>query len=137
MSTRDVVQGYIDSVKAGGEWGSFLADDVAFTNFASPVRRTSGKPATLAVLRRFYSMMRALEIEGILVDGDRACVLTRYDLQPPGGHIFESHVAEVFEIGAGKITSFGIYFDSAPYPAPPNVTSSVTAETRDESRPDP
>jgi ketosteroid isomerase-like protein len=121
MTTREVVQGYVDSVKAQSDWASFLSDDVEFTNFASPVRRTVGKPASLEVLRRFYSMMKALDIEAILVDGDRACALTRYDLQPPGGgDVFESHVAEVFDVGGGKITRFGIYVDSAPYPTPPS-----------------
>jgi limonene-1,2-epoxide hydrolase len=128
MTTRDVVQGYIDSVKARGEWESFLAEDVEFTNFASPVKRTTGKPASLEVLRRFYSMMKALEIDAILVDGDRACALTRYDLQPPGGDVFESHVAEVFEVAGGKITRFGIYFDSAPYPTPPKPAENRAAD---------
>ncbi len=122
MTTRDVVKDYVDSVRANGRWESFLSEEIEFTNFASPVRRTTGKPACLEVLGRFYSMMRALEIEGIVVDGDKACVLARYELQPPGGPVFESHVAEVFQVGGDKITSFGIYFDSAPYPKPPNRT---------------
>ncbi len=120
MTTRDVVEGYVDSVRANRGWESFLSEEIECTNFASPVRRTTGKQACLEALQRFYSMMKTLEIEGIIVDGDKACVLTRYELQPPGGSVFESHVAEVFEVAGDRIKSFGIYFDSAPYPTPPN-----------------
>ena len=61
-------------------------------------------------------MIKALEIKGILVDGEKACALTRYELQAPGRPVFESHVAEVFEVRDGKIKSLDIYFDSAPFP---------------------
>ena len=50
------------------------------------------------------------------VDGDKACALTRYQLQRPGSPAFESNVAEIFRVRDGKIVSFDIYFDSAPFP---------------------
>jgi ketosteroid isomerase-like protein len=65
----------------------------------------------------FYSMIRRFEVRQLIVDGDAACALTRYDLQPPsGGAVFQSDVAEIFSVSNGKIDSFGIYFDSAPFP---------------------
>ena len=51
-----------------------------------------------------------------MTDGDRAVALTRYQLGGPGGASFSSDVAEVFSVANGKITSFAIYFDSAPFP---------------------
>jgi hypothetical protein len=41
--------------------------------------------------------------------------MTHYDLRGPAGP-FTSDVAEVFTIRDGKIHSFDIYFDSAPFP---------------------
>jgi ketosteroid isomerase-like protein len=38
-----------------------------------------------------------------------------YELQPPVGPAFSSDVAEIFGVQDGKITSFEIYFDSAPF----------------------
>jgi ketosteroid isomerase-like protein len=119
VTTRDVVLEYLDSVREKEGWENFLSDDLQFTNFTHPVKRAAGKQASLEGIRRFYAMAKALEIEGILVDGSQACALTRYELQPPGGLAFESHIAEVFEVSGGKITSLGIYFDSSPYPKPP------------------
>lgn len=118
MTTRDVVIGYLDCVRTKEEWENFLAEDLEFTNFTDPVKRAAGKQASLEALRRFYAMVKALEIKSIIVDRHQACALTRYELQPPGGLAFESHIAEVFEVSDGKIRSFGIYFDSAPYPKP-------------------
>ena len=63
-------------------------------------------------------MIKAVEVKGILVDGERACALTRYELQARGGSAFQSHVPELFEVCGGKITSLEIYFDSAPFPKP-------------------
>ena len=61
-------------------------------------------------------MITALEVRDLMVEGDKACALTRYDLQPPRGPAFKSDVAEVFAVRDGKITSFDIYFDSSPFP---------------------
>ena len=72
--------------------------------------------AYIETTRRFYSMITALEVRDLLVDGTKACALTRYKLQPPEGPAFDSHVAEVFEVRDGRISSFDIYFDSAPFP---------------------
>ncbi len=57
------------------------------------------------------------EVRDLMVDGQRACALTRYHLQPPGGApAFTSDVAEVFGVRDGRIRSFDIYFDTAPFP---------------------
>ncbi len=116
MTTRDTIQGYFTSLEQKTSWDSFLSDDVRFTSFTSPNKRVTGKVAYLESTKRFYSMIAALEIRDLLVDGHKACALTRYELQPPGGPAFASDVAEVFEVRDGKISSFDIYFDSSPFP---------------------
>lgn len=119
MTTKDTVQRYFDSLKQKSGWEAFLADDMTFTSFGSPIKRVTGKGAYLESTKRFFSMITAVEVGDVIVDGDRACALTRYDLQAPGGRAFDSHVAEVFTIRNGKILSLEIYFDSAPFPKPP------------------
>ncbi len=116
MTTRDTIQGYFGSLKQKTGWDSFLSDDMRFTSFTSPNKRLEGRAAYLESTKRFYSMIAALEVRDLLVDGHKACALTRYELQPPGGPAFRSDVAEVFEVRDGKISSFDIYFDSSPFP---------------------
>ena len=128
MSTKDVVLRYLASVSAGEGWESFFGDELQFTNFAYPVKRATGKTASLEGIRRFYGMVKAMEVERVIAEGDQACALTRYELQPPNGPAFESHIAEVFEVSDGKIQSFGIYFDTAPYPQPPKDGARVPRE---------
>ena len=119
MTTKDTIQGYFDSLKQKSGWEAFLADGMAFTSFATPIKQVAGKNAYLESTSRFFSMITAVEVKDLIVDGDRACALTRYQLQPPGGPAIESHVAEVFKVRDGKISSLEIYFDSAPFPKPP------------------
>lgn len=125
METRDVVLHYLDSVRAKQGWERLLADELQFTNVTDPVKRATGKQASLEGIRRFYGMVKAMEVERVIVDGDQACALTRYELRPPIGPTFESHIAEVFEVSNGKIQSYGIHFDSAPYPQPPKRPDST------------
>ena len=116
MTTKETIEGYFRELKQKKDWPSLFADEVIFTSFTSPIRRISGKAAFLESTKRFYSMITELEVRALLVDGDKACALTRYQLQPPGEPAFGSDVAEVFGVRDGKITSFDIYFDSAPFP---------------------
>src|SRR5436190_24190796 len=119
MPTKDIIQGYFNSLKQKRGWEAFLADGMAFTSFVTPIKQVAGKSAYLESTSRFFSMITAVEVKDLIVDGDRACALTQYQLQPPSGPAIESHVAEVFKVRDGKISSLEIYFDSAPYPKPP------------------
>ena len=116
MSTRQTIEQYFERLEQRGEWHDLLADDMDFTSFTSPIKHVEGKTAFLESTKRFYSGIAKVEVRTILVDGDRACALTRYEIRPPNGAAFQSDVAEVFTVSAGKITSLEIYFDSAPFP---------------------
>jgi len=116
MATKETVQQYFNSLKERRGWEVFFADDVVYTTFTSPVKRVSGKAAFLESTKRFYSTIATVEIRDLIADGDKACALTSYGLQFPGGQSIKSDVAEVFEVRNGKIHSFDIYFDSAPFP---------------------
>ena len=116
VNARQIVDGYFAALKAKQDWQAFLADDLVFTSFTSPVKAIEGKTAFLESTKRFYSSLDSFEVRDVLVDGDKACVLTRYQLKGPNGSSFQSDVAEVFTTRDNKIKSFSIYFDSAPFP---------------------
>ena len=116
MTTRQTVEGYFAAVKAKQGWQSFFSDDLVFTSFTSPVKTIEGKAAFLESTKRFYASIDSFELRDVLVDSDKACVLTRYQLKGPKGDSFQSDVAEVFTTKDNKISSFSIYFDSAPFP---------------------
>jgi hypothetical protein len=43
MTTRDTIQSYFESLSGKSGWEAFLADDMAFTSFTSPVKHVVGK----------------------------------------------------------------------------------------------
>ena len=119
MTTKETIQGYFISLKQGDGWQDFLSDDMVLTSFASPIKQVTGRAAYLDSTKRFYSMITETNVRELIVEGSRACALTRYELQPPGGPAFTSNVAEVFGVRDGKIGSLDIYFDSSPFPKRP------------------
>lgn len=116
-TTRDTIQRYFDRLQERSDWGSLLADDVVFTSRTSPGRQIRGRDQFLQGTGRFYGMIVEAQLRDLIVDGEKACALTHYRLQPPnGGAEFESDVAELFTVRDGRIDSLTIYFDTAPYP---------------------
>jgi ketosteroid isomerase-like protein len=116
MMTRTIIDEYFRRLKDKADWSACLADDMVFTSFTSPNKRVEGRATYLEATRRFYSTIMAVNVKDVLVDGTRACALTHYDLQAPGLPAFSTDVAEVFQVRDGKIVSFDIYFDTAPFP---------------------
>lgn len=116
MTTRETIRAYFDALENGDDWERFLADDMAFTSHVTPPRTTSGRQAYVTSTRGFFSMIRTVEVQALIVEGGRACALTRYQLVPPQGEPFVGDVAEIFTVADGRITALDIYFDLTPYP---------------------
>jgi ketosteroid isomerase-like protein len=116
MRTRAVVREYFDALSRKNGWEQAFADKMTFTSFTSPVKQVNGKAAYLEATQRFYESIRSVTMRELLIEGDRACALTRYELQPPNGSAFTSDVAEVFTVRDGRIQALAIYFDTAPFP---------------------
>jgi hypothetical protein len=85
MTTKDTIQGYFSCLKQKEGWESFLSDGMIFTSLTSPIKQVAGKDAYLESTKRFYSMIISVTIKDLLIEGEKACVLTRYELQPPKG----------------------------------------------------
>jgi len=117
MTTKRTLEVFFDMVMQKADWESMLANDMVFISATSPLKQVNGKAAALPGLRRFYSMVSKVDVREMIVEGEKACALTRYTLQPPtGAPPFTSDVAEIFTVQNDKITKFAIYFDTAPYP---------------------
>ena len=112
----ETVRSYFTALQGGGSWQPFLAEDLVFTSFTSPLKQLHGKAAYLESTRRFFSMVASVEVRDLIVQEGKVCALTRYALRPPHGVPIDCHVAEVFAVEDAKIRSLAIYFDSAPFP---------------------
>jgi hypothetical protein len=85
VSTTDILRQYFEALAQNGSWQSFLADDLRFTSFTSPRKELTGKAAYLESTKRFFSMVVSLEVRDLLVQGEKACALTRYQLRSLNG----------------------------------------------------
>lgn len=115
VTTRNIIESYFKALEDRKGWDSLLTDDVVFSSFTIPNKQIAGKHAYIDATRRFFSMIQSFEVRGLIVEGSKACALTRYQLQGPHG-VFQSDVAEIYSVRGEKIDSLGIYFDSAPFP---------------------
>src|SRR5690606_39588051 len=79
LSPKDLVSDYLARVRAKEGWESLLSDELRVTNFTHPVQRVAGKQGSIEGIRRFYSMVTALEFERIIADGKQLRALTRYE----------------------------------------------------------
>ena len=117
MTTRETIEQYFSALRQNGAWQDLLSDELHFTSFTSPARELRGREEYLAGTTRFYGSIESFEVKDIMVEGDRAVARTRYLLKAPGDRpAFNTDVAEVYTVRDGRIASFGIYFDTAPFP---------------------
>jgi hypothetical protein len=115
-ATRATIERYFQRLEARNGWESSFDDRIAFTSYTSPRKSVEGRDNYLQATKRFYSSIANATVREYIVDGERACVLTRYSVKPPtGAPAFESDVAEIFSVKGDRITSLGIYFDTAPF----------------------
>src|SRR2546426_7265116 len=70
MSTKEIVQRYFEELKQRGRWESFLADDMTFTSFTSPLKEVTGKAAYLESTKRFFSMVKSVEVRDLIIEGE-------------------------------------------------------------------
>lgn len=117
MTTRDTIEAYVAALSNGDGWQEFLSETVTFVNHVGRGKEIVGRDAYVESTRRFFSMVRGVELQGLIVDGNRACATTRYRIHPPAGEPFPCDVAEIFAIKDGVIDMLEIYFDSAPFSA--------------------
>ncbi len=118
MTTKQTLENYFHTLAEKGAWQTFLSEGISFVSHTIPAKEVTGKEAYVESTRGFYSMIQSFEVKRLIVDGERACALTSYQLKPPHGAPFTCDVAELFSVKDQKIDSFEIYFDSAPFAVP-------------------
>lgn len=110
MTTKDTIQNYFEAIHGGG-WEDFVADEFVFIN-NNLDNVANGKAAYVQAGGRFFSLTTDVEIKELLVDGDQAAVLARYQIKSPTGKTGVCDVAEFIKVKDGKLTASTILFDA-------------------------
>ena len=113
MTPKDIILKYFECLNKKEGWDSLLSDDLSFT---SPTQHLCGKAAYIQDNKDFFNMVTSIEVKDLIVDGNKVCAITSYEIQFPKGTVYKDNgVAEIFSVKNNKIISLAIYFDTAAY----------------------
>ena len=110
MQTKEIIERYYDGIAQKKGWESEISEGIAFSG-AGP--KTTGKAAYIEGTSRFLRAVKTSKVVILIIEGNKACAVVRYELVSPKGKEMSSEVAEILSVGDGKINSSSIFFDTA------------------------
>ena len=110
MQTKEIIERYYDGIAQKKGWESLISEEIAFSG-AGP--KTTGKSAYIEGTSRFLRAVKTSKVVTLIIEGDKACAVVRYELVSPKGKEISSEVAEILSVQDGKINSSSIFFDTA------------------------
>jgi len=108
-STKEIIATYYDQISQKGDWQSLISDDITFTSLG---KITTTKKAYVEATTRFLQVVKSLNINEFIVEGNKACITVEYHLESPKGNTASCEVAEVLMVKDDKINSSCIFFDT-------------------------
>jgi ketosteroid isomerase-like protein len=112
VQTKEIIQSYYDGIAQKKGWESVISDEIAFSG-AGP--KTKGKTAYIEGTGKFLRAVKSSKVVTMIIEGDKACTIVRYELVSPKGNNMSSDVAEILSVKNGKIDSSTIFFDTAAF----------------------
>jgi len=109
-TTKDVVLEYFNAFITNSGWENMLAEDITFN---SPTGEIRGKESFIQMTNQFKQGVVSTSVKTVIAEGDKASVLTLYQMAIPTGEKFDLDVSEIINVRGQKISSFEIYFDTA------------------------
>jgi hypothetical protein len=109
MTTKQVVEQYLEKVKNRSDWQTFIGEDI---KFESPSPTTFGKEAYIIAASRFFQMAETLTIKSLVTEDKMACAWVMYSLRLKNGKTFDCLVSELLQVQNDKIVSSAILFDT-------------------------
>jgi len=110
MQTKEIIESYYDGIAQKKGWESVISEEIIFSG-AGP--KTVGKTAYIEGTTRFLKAVKTSKIITLILEGNKACAVIRYELVSPKGKEMSSEVAEILSVRDGKIDSSSIFFDTA------------------------
>lgn len=110
MKTSELIGKYFAAIHKGG-WEEYIAEDFVFVN-SNLDNVARGKTAYVEGAGRFFRATTSVEIRQMIIEGENACVLARYQLRSPKDNTGVGDVAEILSVKDGKLTSSTIFFDT-------------------------
>ena len=94
-----------------GRLGTYIADD--FTFISSNLDKIArGKAAYIEGAGCFFRLTTSVEVTHLILEGNTACAVARYQLRSPKGNTDVCDVAEILTVNVDKTDSSKIFFDT-------------------------
>ena len=117
MTVRDVIERYYEYANAGAwdRWCDLFAEDMVMEE--QRAGRVEGRAALRSMMAGFPDMYASFanQWRQILVDGNRAAVVSHLTAKTAGGHSIEAAVMNYFELDEGQIVYMANFHDSVPF----------------------
>jgi ketosteroid isomerase-like protein len=117
MDTREVIKTYYDSVNRGNwdTWLSLFDENIIMDEqLAGHIEGISTLRGAIDGLKKGYSRFKNRP-RHIVVEGDRAAVVSHISAANAAGDPIEAEVANYFQIQNGRITYMATLHDSVPF----------------------
>lgn len=113
MTTKQLLETYYAGFARKEGWEAVISDDFKFTggDMTKP-EPLIGKQAYKEVINRFSKVFTSLQIKEMIIEGDSAFVLARYDYVFPGNNKISGNVAELWKVKDGLLDALTIFFDT-------------------------
>jgi|GEM_PF-3556434 len=112
MSTRDIIQRYLDGLNKKEGWESLISEQMTFNG---PGTRSKGKAAYVEAMKALLRAVKSAQVNRLIIEADSACVISHYELVSPKGSRAGFDIAEIFVIKDEKIESSSVYFHIAAF----------------------
>jgi len=110
---KELLETYYKGFAEKANWSSVIAEDFEYTGGdMTKTKPLIGKQAYIDVIKRFSQLFTTMRVKGMIIQGDRACVIGNYDFKFPNGQEINGNVAELWTAKDGKLQSLTIYFDT-------------------------
>jgi len=109
-STGTVVEGFFEAMYTQNGWQELITDEITFEGPLGGL--VTGKEAFIGITTQFLQGAHKASVRNMIVEGDSACVLTKYQIGHPDKALLDLDACEIVKVKEGKVDSMEVYFDS-------------------------
>jgi ketosteroid isomerase-like protein len=112
-TTRELLETYYEGFARKQGWEEVLSEDFTFTggDMTQPTP-VVGKQAYIQIIQRYARLFQTMQVKEMIVEGERACVIERYDYLFPNGKAITGEVATLWKVNDHKLSALTIFFDT-------------------------
>jgi ketosteroid isomerase-like protein len=116
MTTKALLDSYYHGFRQKQGWENVISEDFKFVGGDMTMQAViSGKQAYINIIKNFSKLFQSMQPIEMIIEGDSACVIERYNYAFPSGIAIDGNVAAIWKVKDDKLDSLTIYFDTSTF----------------------